>query len=68
MTPVELARRAGVAPNTARALAGRQVARLDFSVLARIAAALHMRPMELLEEYEIEEIEEDRKTPALAVA
>jgi DNA-binding Xre family transcriptional regulator len=65
MRPIDLARIAGIAPNTARALAGRQVARLDFSVLARIAAALNMRPMELLEEYEIEE---DRKAPALALA
>jgi transcriptional regulator with XRE-family HTH domain len=68
MRPIDLARIAGIAPNTARALARRGALRVDLSVLARIAAALNMRPVELLEEYEIEEIEEDRKTPALAVA
>jgi DNA-binding Xre family transcriptional regulator len=66
--PVELARRAGIAANTARALARGRARQLDLVVLERIAAALDMNPLDLLEVFEFEEEEEDRKTPALAVA
>jgi DNA-binding Xre family transcriptional regulator len=65
----ELARRANISPNTARALARRGgQRRIDLNVLEAIARVLDVRPMELLEEYEIEEIEEERLTPALAMA
>jgi DNA-binding Xre family transcriptional regulator len=66
---VDLARAANISANTARALARRGgQRRIDLNVLEAIARVLDVRPLELLEEYEIEEIEEERLTPALAVA
>jgi putative transcriptional regulator len=48
----ELAERAKVARNTVRSLARNANTRVDFAVLERIAAALGVRPLELLEETE----------------
>lgn len=46
----ELAERAGLARNTVRALMRGVNTRVDLIVLERIAAALGVRPLELLEE------------------
>lgn len=50
LTVAELAKKAEVAPNTARALQRGVNTRLDLDVLTRIAAALGVRPMEIFEE------------------
>lgn len=49
----ELHERSGVARNTIRALARNASTRVDFDTLERIAPALGVRPLELLEETEI---------------
>lgn len=50
MSVADLAERAGVATNTARALSRGVNTRLDLDVLTKIARALNVRPMELFEE------------------
>ncbi len=50
MSVADLAREADVATNTARALQRGVNTRLDLDVLSRIAKALGVRPLELLEE------------------
>jgi DNA-binding Xre family transcriptional regulator len=50
MTVADLARDAGIATNTARALARGMNTRLDLDVLTKVAAALKVRPMEIFEE------------------
>jgi DNA-binding Xre family transcriptional regulator len=50
MTVADLAKKADVATNTARALQRGVNTRLDLDVLTRIAAALEVRPMEIFEE------------------
>ena len=48
----ELSVRAGVARNTVRALAHDANTRVDFEVLEKVARAMGVRPLELLEETE----------------
>lgn len=52
LTVAQLAAMAGVAPNTARALSRGVNERVDFVVLGKVARALGVRPLELLEEVE----------------
>lgn len=52
VTEAQLAERAGVARNTVRSLARDANTRVDLLVVERIAAALGVRPMELMEETE----------------
>jgi transcriptional regulator with XRE-family HTH domain len=72
----ELAERADITRTTARTYFHDITYRVDLEILGRIATALEVRPIELFEEYETHEkagadstgSEEDRLTPALAVA
>lgn len=50
MSVAELAEKAGIATNTARALQRGVNTRLDVEVLSRVAAALGVRPLEIFEE------------------
>lgn len=50
MSVADLAEKAGVATNTARALQRGVNTRLDVDVLSKIAKALGVRPLELFEE------------------
>jgi len=54
VTVAELAEKADIAVNTARALARGVNERADFAVLNKVAKALGVRPLELLEEVETE--------------
>lgn len=54
MTVQELAKAADIAQNTARALSRGVNERVDFAVLNKVAKALGVRPLELLEEVETE--------------
>lgn len=53
ITEADLSKRAGVARNTVRALARNASTRVDFETLEKIAGALGVRPLELLEETEV---------------
>lgn len=52
LTVAQLAELADIAPNTARALSRGINERVDFVVLGKVARALGVRPLELLEEVE----------------
>lgn len=52
VTEADLSKQAGVARNTVRALARNASTRVDFETLEKIARALGVRPLELLEETE----------------
>lgn len=54
LSVTELAEKADITPNTARALWRGVTERVDFTTLIKVARALGVRPMELLEEEETE--------------
>ena len=64
ITPAELARRASIAPLTARTLYRGDVDRIDLATMGKVANALGVKGKDLLEE--VEEIPGHNTTPVAA--